>query len=68
MEARFDEDLTFTVELGQSKTYGVKLGKLSKATITLTNDEDFKKLVDQFAQMMRDHDAALQIGTESWRE
>lgn len=43
--ARFEEDLTFSIELLEPtayKKYGVKLGRISTATITLTNDEGFK--------------------------
>ena len=60
--------MTFTIELLEPKGYGVKLGKIKYAVVTLTNDEEFKKLVDKFAQLMAENSKAFQIGSETWRE
>ena len=51
--ARFDDDLTFPVELLEPTGFGVKLGRIHLATITLTNDSEFKAMVDKFAEMMK---------------
>lgn len=64
--ARFDEDLTFSVELLEPKGFGVKLGRIHLATVTLTNDSEFKAMVDKFAEMMKYQSDAMKIGNLSW--
>jgi hypothetical protein len=50
--ARFEENLTFSVELKQPTSFGAKLGMIPVSTVTLTNDEQFKKMIEKFANMM----------------
>jgi solute carrier family 8 (sodium/calcium exchanger) len=66
--ARYQDDLTFTVELLEPKGYGVKLGRITIATITLTNDEKFKAMVDKFASMMKENVEKFEVGTHTWKE
>ena len=60
--------MTFTIELLEPKGFGVKLGKIKYAVVTLTNDEEFKRMVDKFAELMAENSKAFQIGSESWKE
>jgi hypothetical protein len=50
--ARFESDLTFTIEIRDPKGFGAKLGRITTAVITITNDEEFKRLMDKFAEIM----------------
>jgi hypothetical protein len=47
--ARFELDLTFSIDLLEPKGFGVKLGRITIAIITITNDQEFKALMDKFA-------------------
>ena len=66
--ARFEKDLTFSIDLLLPKDPNVQLGRLSTVTVTLTNDENFKNIVDKFAEMLKVNEDALKIGSDSWGE
>ena len=48
-EARLEEDITFSIELLPPSTKGAKLGRIQITNVTLTRDEEFKRMVDRFA-------------------
>lgn len=52
--ARLDQELTFSLELIQPSTTGARLGRIQITNVTLTRDEEFKKMVDEFAKLMNE--------------
>ncbi len=38
------------------------------STVTLTNDENFKKMIEKFASMMAQNQESMQLGSTTWME
>lgn len=54
--ARLEEDLTFSIELLRPNVFGAKLGRISVCTVTLTEDETFKQIVNTYANVAQEQE------------
>jgi len=59
---------TFTVEITSLEPEGCKMGAVTKCTVILSDDQEYKDLMQQVVKLMDEEVGDYQIGTSSWGE
>jgi len=59
---------TFTVQITGVEPEGAKVGETNMCTVIITNDENYKKLMEDVVAMMDDEMGKYGVGTSSWGE
>jgi len=59
---------TFTVEITGVEPEGAKIGETNMCTVIISNDENYKKLMEDVVAMMDDEMGKYGVGTSSWGE
>merc|ERR1711988_73070 len=59
---------TFTVEITSVMPEGAKIGEISMCTVIITDDKNYKQLMENVVAMMDDEMGKYGVGTSSWGE
>merc|ERR1711998_766383 len=59
---------TFTVEITSVMPEGAKIGDISMCTVIITDDKNYKELMENVVAMMDDEMGKYGVGTSTWGE